>query len=102
LGLSKNAPPKEPVDRRFRYDIDRAAEELLKLRHERPDVQKAPPRFHLYEQVEIAFGAGVAAGDRTKYADVPRPMLGREAKDLSSSLSQRLLCHLDLSSLRTP
>ena len=61
--------------------IDTLAEQLLKIRHQAPNIEKAGLRFPVNQKIQVGFLAVIATRRRTKYAHVPCTCLGGKRKN---------------------
>jgi hypothetical protein len=77
------------MDARIRQDIHIPAEESFQLLFESNEVEERPVLFHFDQQIDVAVGPVVSAGDRPEYAHVPRAVLCGNPEDLFAVLVNR-------------
>jgi hypothetical protein len=77
------------MDARLGEDIHTTPEELFEILLEPDKIQERPVVLHLDQQIDIAVGSVIAAGDGTEDAHVPRAVPGGNAQDLVTVLVNR-------------
>jgi hypothetical protein len=63
-------------------DIDLSLKEFFEVLTERNEIEKGPTGLHLDQQVDVAIGTILPAGDRSKDADVAGAVACRDPKDV--------------------
>ncbi len=61
--LGEHSVPDVPVQRSFADDIHFSLQEVFEVLLKGYMIHQARPWFHLYEDVQVAFGPGFASGD---------------------------------------
>ena len=90
-GFGKNPLSNALSQTSFRHHIDTTSQELLQVKDQRRMIEQASARLQVDEEVDVALRPCLAAGDRTKHADVAGAVLGGKLYDFLSLCPEKLV-----------
>ncbi len=90
-GFREDSPPDSFSQPSLRHHIDTTSQELLQVKDQRRVIEQASARLQVDEEIDVALRPCLAAGDRTKHADVAGAVLGGKLQDLLSLFPEKLV-----------